>query len=80
MPFCSVTDDRCRCCITQLLEQYAEQVPWQSEIRHEAIKFPPMDKMIVDYQVRALNDPEFWYFLLCSTLTRKQFKVVNSQL
>lgn len=35
----------------QLLEQYAEQVPWQSEIRHEAIRFPPMDKMIVDYQV-----------------------------
>lgn len=36
----------------QLLEQYAEQVSWQSEIRHEAIRFPPMDKMIVDYQVR----------------------------
>ena len=35
----------------QLLEQYAEQVSWQSEIRHEAIRFPPMDKMIVDYQV-----------------------------
>lgn len=35
----------------QLLEQYAEQVSWQSEIRHEAIRFPPMEKMIVDYQV-----------------------------
>lgn len=35
----------------QLLEQYAEQVPWQSEIRHDAIRFPPMAKMIVDYQV-----------------------------
>lgn len=38
-------------CNSQLLEQYAEQVSWQSEIRHEAIRFPPMDKMIVDYQV-----------------------------
>lgn len=37
--------------LTQLLEQYAEQVPWQSEIRHEAIRFPPMDKMIIDFQV-----------------------------
>lgn len=39
--------------VKQLLEQYAEQVPWQSEIRHEAIKFPPMDKMIIDYQVKG---------------------------
>lgn len=42
--------------LTQLLEQYAEQVPWQSEIRNEAIKFPPMDKMIVDYQDPAKAD------------------------
>lgn len=41
-------------CNSQLLEQYAEQVSWQSEIRHEAIRFPPMDKMIVDYQVSGL--------------------------
>lgn len=39
--------------LLQLLEQYAEQVQWQSEIRHEAIRFPPMEKMIVDYQVSA---------------------------
>lgn len=39
--------------VKQLLEQYAEQVSWQSEIRHEAIKFPPMDKMIIDYQVNG---------------------------
>ena len=42
-------------CNLQLLEQYAEQVSWQSEIRHEAIRFPPMDKMIVDYQVSGLS-------------------------
>ena len=36
----------------QLVEQYGEQVQWQSEIRHEAIRFPPMEKMIADYQVR----------------------------
>lgn len=39
--------------VKQLLEQYAEHVSWQSEIRHEAIKFPPMEKMIIDYQVRS---------------------------
>ena len=38
--------------LLQLLEQYGEQVQWQSEIRHEAISFPPMEKMIADYQVR----------------------------
>lgn len=38
--------------VLQLLDQYGEEVQWQTETRHESIRFPPMDQMIVDYQVR----------------------------
>ncbi|CAN0242002.1 unnamed protein product, partial [Discosporangium mesarthrocarpum] len=42
--------------LTQLMDQYADQVQWQSEIRHEAIRFPPMEKAIIDYQDPAKAD------------------------
>ncbi|CAM9378391.1 unnamed protein product [Phaeothamnion confervicola] len=36
--------------LTQLLEQFNDQIQWQSEMRTEALKFGPLDQAIVEYQ------------------------------
>ncbi|CAM9420158.1 unnamed protein product [Chrysoparadoxa australica] len=42
--------------LTQLLDQFAAEVRWKTEIRNESITFPPLDKAIIEYQDPAKAD------------------------
>ena len=42
--------------LMNMMDQYAEQIPWKTETREEAISFAPMNQAIVEYQDPAKAD------------------------